>query len=273
MSSFACSQKELTEINREVKDVGCVASIPAAHLGNERKANVFQLKATKTVHEQSNVQDVKRMDDKPKGTTMSNYAPFVTEGFVSMMGDDRIVPVKILRDTGSSESFICQSSLPYSSLSDTGSRVLIRGIGLHPFPVPLHKIKLQSGFVNGEVIIAVRPTLPVDDVGLIIGNNLGGDCVWPEESCPFPVVKSVTIAPAEPDKCLLDFPEVFTACAVTRAMARAQTEKSCDVSKTGAAKVFVPELPAPLSVRVDSEIIGAQKNGPSLEVSCICPWY
>ena len=89
---------------------------------------------------------------------MSNYAPFITEGFVSMMGDDRIVPVKILRDTGSSESFICQSSLPYSSLSDTGSRVLIRGIGFHPFPVPLHKIKLHSGFVNGEVIIAVRPT-------------------------------------------------------------------------------------------------------------------
>ncbi|XP_030229035.1 uncharacterized protein si:ch73-60h1.1 isoform X1 [Gadus morhua] len=194
---LARRKSRFTEMNREVKDVGCVASIPAAHL-----------------------------DDEPKGTTMSNYAPFITEGFVSMMGDDRIVPVKILRDTGSSESFICQSSLPFSSLSDTGSCVLIRGIGLHPFPVPLHKIKLHSGFVNGEVIIAVRPTLPVDDVDLIIGNNLGGDCVWPEKSCHFPVVESVTAA--------------------------------------SAGKVFVPELP-PLAVRVDSEIIGAQKNGPSLE--------
>ncbi|KAK0150990.1 Pro-Pol polyprotein [Merluccius polli] len=58
------------------------------------------------------------------------------------------------------------------------------------------------------------------------------------------------------------FPRVFTACAVARAMARAQTKKPSDVSKTGAAKVFVPELPAPLS---SSEIIKAQKNDQSLE--------
>ena len=62
---LARRKSRFTEMNREVKDVGCVASIHAAHLGNERKANVVQLKATKTVHEQSNVQDVKRMDDKP----------------------------------------------------------------------------------------------------------------------------------------------------------------------------------------------------------------
>ena len=68
---LAHRKSRFTAINREVKDVGCVASIRAAHLGNERKANVFQLKATMTVHEQSNVQDVKRMDDKPKGTTVS----------------------------------------------------------------------------------------------------------------------------------------------------------------------------------------------------------
>ena len=45
---------------------------------------------------------------------------------------------------------------------------MIRGIGLHPFPVPLHRINLQSGFVNGEVVIAVRSTLPVDGIDLII---------------------------------------------------------------------------------------------------------
>ncbi|KAK0146674.1 Retrovirus-related Pol polyprotein from transposon 412 [Merluccius polli] len=484
-------------------------AIHATHLRNERRANVFQLKAAKTDHEHSNVQDVQRMDDEPKATTMSNYAPFITEGFVSMVGDARTVSVKILRDTGASESFICQSSLPFSSLSDTGSCVLIRGIGLHPFPVPLHRIKLQSGFVNGKVIIAVRPTMPSHTLGGefsdsptehkevleklvgpcpvlivsmggvevpclldtgsmvstvtesyfsehfshlsqqdlqdckwlglkaangldipylgyvemdvqildrvlqkrgilivkyppsgiiqsrkkaipgILGMNIINDCyhelfeqygpglfqspfvraalpVWrralrhcqrietvvsssspfkvrvqgrlpiciaagtlsmipvtcpqvpptqflleplgpldgclPEgllispavvhaergilyapvtnvgqsevwlaprrvigtiqRSCPPPVVKSVATASAEPDKCLLDFPGVFTACAVTRAMARAQTEKPSDVSKTGAAKVFVPELPAPLS---SSEIIKAQKNDQSLE--------
>ena len=128
--------------------------------------------------------------------------------------------------------------------------------------MPLHRIQLQSGFVNGEVIIAVHPTLPMDNIDMIIGNNLGGDCVWPEKSCHPPVVKSIATASEEPDKCLVDFPEVFTACAVTRAMARAQTEKASDVSKTGAAKVFVPELPTSLS---PNEIINAQKNDHSLE--------
>ena len=59
---------------------------------------------------------------------------------------------------------------------------------------------MQSGFVNGEVIIAVRPTLPIDNIDMIIGNNLGGDCVWPEKSCPPPVVKSVVTASVEPEK-------------------------------------------------------------------------
>ena len=45
-------------------------------------------------------------------------------------------------------------------------------------------------------------------------------------------------------------------------MARAQTEKASDVSKTGAAKVFVPELPTSLS---PNEIINAQKNDHRLE--------
>ena len=258
-SLLAHRKSRPTAFTNEVKDVGCATSMHDGHLGIERKANVFQLKAEKTEH--SKVQEVK-IDDGPKERTMSNYAPFITEGFVSMVGDVRTVPVKIPRDTGASESFICQSSLPLSSLSDTGRCVLIRGIGLHPFPVPLHRINLQSGFVNGEVVIAVRPTLPVDGIDLIIGNDLGGGCVWPEESCPPPVVKSVVSASAEPDKCLLDFPEVFTACAVTRAMARAQTEKPSDVLRTGAAKVFVPELPVPLS---SSETIKAQKNDQSLE--------
>ena len=78
----------------------------------------------------------------------ADYAPFVTEGFVSLVGASRRVPVKILRDTGASESLICQSILPFSSVSDTGSCVLIRGIGLQSFAVPLHRIQL-SVFFNG----------------------------------------------------------------------------------------------------------------------------
>lgn len=63
----------------------------------------------------------------------------------------------------------------------------------------------------------MRPSLPVDGIDIILGNNLGGCLVSPP-----PVVTDVPLPLEKPDKCLQDFPEVFTACAVTRAMARAQ---------------------------------------------------
>ena len=95
----------------------------------------------------------------PRTVPDAVYAPFVSDGFVSLVGDSRRVPVKILRDTGASESLIRQAVLTFSPASDTGSAVMIRGVGLHSFPVPLHRIELDSGFVNGEVTIAVRPSL------------------------------------------------------------------------------------------------------------------
>lgn len=39
----------------------------------------------------------------------SDYLPFITEGFVSMLGSKNLVPVKILRDTGASESSVLES--------------------------------------------------------------------------------------------------------------------------------------------------------------------
>ena len=122
---------------REFKNICCATSIHAAHLRNDQKVHVFQSNAAQTDCEHFEVpnerEHVKEMDDKPKATTMFNYAHLITEGFVSMVGDAQRVPVKILRDTGSSESFICQSSLPFSSLSDTGSVVLIRELAFSRF--------------------------------------------------------------------------------------------------------------------------------------------
>ena len=110
----------------------------------------------------------------PRTAPDADYTLFVSDGFVSLVGDSHRVPVKILRDTGASESFIRQAVL--SLASDTDSALLIQGIGLHSFSVPLHRIDLNSGFVNGEVTIAVRPSLPVDGIDLILGNHLGHDC-------------------------------------------------------------------------------------------------
>ena len=54
--------------------------------------------------------------------------PFITDGFVSLVGGKVQVPVRVLRDTGASETFVLQSVLPFSAGSDTGTCMLVRGL-------------------------------------------------------------------------------------------------------------------------------------------------
>lgn len=179
----------------EVRPTGC-----AAPIGKLAKSAVLDRKSEKSP---CRVGDVER-----------DYVPFITEGFVSLVGSSEKVAVKILRDTGASESFILESVLPFSRQSSTGCNVLIKGIGLQTFSAPLHRVVLQSELVQGEVTIAVRPLLPVVGVGVLLGNNLAGGKVWRDDA-PAPVVKNVPSF-SEPDACV-DFPDVFPSCAVTRA--------------------------------------------------------
>ena len=140
----------------------------------------------------------------------SNYAPFVSSGFVSLKDGDDLIPVKILRDTGASESFILESVLPFSPTSSSGRSLLVRGIDLTTFEVPLHRVMLFSELVEGELELGIRPALPVDDVHVILGNNYAGGAVW--RSNPVSVVSSspqLRVETADSEQ----FPDVFAACA------------------------------------------------------------
>ncbi|XP_073785824.1 uncharacterized protein [Danio rerio] len=53
-----------------------------------------------------------------------DYTPFITEGAVSLLGSEEMVPVRILRDTGSAQSFLLEGVLPLSSETATGTCVL-----------------------------------------------------------------------------------------------------------------------------------------------------
>ena len=66
--------------------------------------------------------------------SMEDFGPFISEGLVPLPGSVEKVPVKILRDTGSLDSFVCKSVLPFSSETDTGDFVLVRGMGMVVFP-------------------------------------------------------------------------------------------------------------------------------------------
>ncbi len=193
----------------------------------------------------------------PKLVAMKNFVPFITEGCVSLLNSESKIPVKILRDTGSSESFILESVLPFSEVSSEGRSVLIRGIGLNTLSVPLHRVHLTCDLVCGEVSLGVRPSLPVDGITVILGNNLAGGRVWrevipPPEVVPIPVTGNSDILHQT-------FPEVFTTCAVTRAKSREMTFEKQEVSK-----YVVPGLItlSPISHR---DLVDAQQKDPELQ--------
>ena len=197
-------------------------------------------------------------DDSVEKQVEDRYGPFLTKGFVSLSKDSEKVAVRILRDTGASETFIKQSVLPFSCSSNTGKSVLIRGIGMTTFSVPLHRLVLHSDLVQGEVVVAVRPSLPVEGVDVILGNDLAGGRVWPSGPPP-PLVTAVPLETNEND-CADEFPEVFSACAVTRAKSRAQGDTLSDAIDVKTA-IKSPTLPDCLH---REELISAQSKDERL---------
>ena len=79
----------------------------------------------------------------------ADYSAFTLEGWISLVGGGVQVPIKILRDTGALHSFILGSVLLFSSKNDTGGCVVILGMGMVPFSVPLHQVVFSCGLVQG----------------------------------------------------------------------------------------------------------------------------
>lgn len=111
-------------------------------------------------------------------TVTSAYRPFLLDGTVSHSPDAVGKSVKILRDTGSVQSLICEKALPASSVY-SGSNILVRRIGMGCLSLPLHDLYLTSDLVTGPVTLGVCSHLPVDGVDVILGNDLAGGDVFP----------------------------------------------------------------------------------------------
>ena len=138
---------------------------------------------------------------------------FIYDGFVSLSGevsDQR--PVKILCDTGGSQSFILSAILQLSDQSACNSSAIVRGIEMGFVPAPLHKVHVKSGLVTVFFPVAVRPGFPVDGVDFIMGNDIAGGRVYPVlEVVNTPVPENVC------EELVKNHPDVFPVCAVTRA--------------------------------------------------------
>ena len=130
----------------------------------------------------SNVNDVRGtiLEEKSSSdSVMQSFEPFIHNGFVSLSSDlTNSNLVKILRDTGASQSLLLANTLPFSGVSFTGTNVLIKGVDSTEFTsIPLHNAYLSSDLVSGHVVVGILPSLPFDGVHLLLGNDLAGSKV------------------------------------------------------------------------------------------------
>lgn len=104
----------------------------------------------------------------------ADFKLFVMDGFVSVSGSSERIPVKILRDTATSQSFILEGILPLNADTAVGSKVPVRGFNMEQIEVPLHRVLIQSDLWSGDAIVGERPCFPIHGVSLIMGNDLDG---------------------------------------------------------------------------------------------------
>jgi len=108
------------------------------------------------------------------------FKPIVFEGLISLTGesaDQR--PVRILRDTGGSQSVIVASVLPFSEQSACGYGSTLCGIEMGYIPRPVHNVHVQSKLVAGFFPVAVCPALPLKGIVFLMGNDIAGSKVTP----------------------------------------------------------------------------------------------
>ena len=78
---------------------------------------------------------------------------------------------------------------------------------------------LKSDLVSGPITVGVQPTLPVEGVSLLLGNDLAGEKVMVN-----PCLSSLPCISDNTNETSQEIPGLFPACAVTHAMAK-QAEK------------------------------------------------
>ena len=148
---------------------------------------------------------------------MDTFKPFIFDGSVSLSDDQPnvYIPIKILRDTGASQSLVLTQALPFSESSYSGKNFLIRGVGSTDYrSIPLHNLRLQSDFTTGDVSVGIIESLPFEGIHLLLGNDLAGDKVKVN-----PIVTDKPYLSEQYDPTEL---RLYPSCAVTRAVRKQQ---------------------------------------------------
>ena len=162
---------------------------------------------------------------RPQSSIKTNTIDIVTipksdsiyvEWFFITSGDNcPPTPIKILRDTGASQSLILADILSFSEKTTSGTSVLIQGVKSGTVNIPLHHVNLSSDLVTGLVVIGIKPSLPLKGVHLRLSNDLAGDKVVVN-----PLVTDTPNIGQTDDPIQQEIPDLYPSCAVTRAMAK-----------------------------------------------------
>ena len=175
---------------------------------------------------QSSILDENPISAKTSETdsVMEIYEPFLSDGFVSLNSDSaQSTPIKILRDTGASQSLILADTLPFSEKTSSGTSVLIQGVECGFVNVPLHNMYLSSDLVTGLVAVGIRPSLPFKGVHLLLGNDLAGDKVVVD-----PLLTSTPCVDQPPDPIEQEITDLYASCAVTKGHGEESQTESWD---------------------------------------------
>ena len=167
---------------------------------------------------------------------MENYKPFISEGVVSLVGDENSSQkVKNWRDTGATQSLMLDSVLPLTENSFTGANVLISGVEMGILEVPLHEVNIKSSLIN---VIGMRPPLPVEGISLILGNDLAGERVMVD-----PRVVEKPRDDEKTERLAEKFPGIFPAPVVTRSMkAKKEAIKEQGKEEIGLSGTFLENI-------------------------------
>ena len=198
---------------------------------------------------------------------MEIYEPFLSDGFVSLNSDyAQSTPIKILRDTGASQSLILADTLPFSEKTSSGTSVLIQGVECGFVNVPLHNIYLSSDLVTGLVAVGIRPSLPFKGVHLLLGNDLAGDKVVVN-----PLLTNIPCIDQPPDPIEQEIPDLYPSCAVTRTMAKKakQNDEDIDLTDTFLGQSFKHEITNSLSSSLSDKQTELRNKSESSHYSAI----
>ena len=241
------------------KQLGQNESKPTGLITSSRSIPQFCDNVNDTLHGIKSPRDSSYGVSFPPKPTMETFEPFIHDGFVSLTSDlSNATAVKILRDTGASQSLLLADTLPFSEKSSAGLSVLIKGVDSSDYtPVPLHNVYLSSNLVSGPVTLGIRPSLPFDGVHLLLGNDLAGNKVVIN-----PVVTENPCLNQTSDPIEKEIPGLYPSCAVTRAMSKKKAieddiNADVDLADTFMSQVCETDLP-----EVSEEFKSSGKNSP-----------